>query len=207
MQAEEAKKGSVFKIIREADFQCLESLLNEYRFLYEIELENRRSIEEKITSRLSFLAVIITLVSVQIEPIWVSNSGETLAKAFFLISIACLLCQIVFFYLTFFSTKLIYIENDVVATRNHHQKLYNDKMKCFGKHRYKITTLDELALLGYIRDSYIRCAAHNRKINKSKKTKLLIFDNFTVINLLLTLTNYFFLYFTQSTIQWIFSGI
>ncbi len=188
---------------------CLTQELLEYRELYKIELDTRHVCERKFSSSFSFLFINLTLFVVQASYIFVLNSLPFLEYLYiyviFFLTVTLLISQIVTFYLSYYSVKLQYLEIPLNVARKEHREIYASKMRVFQDERYDHIILDELSLLGYIRDSYLKCAEHNRAINIMKKKRLLVLDNLVLSCFLLLLTNYFIILLSNGRIEWPFS--
>ncbi len=205
MQDENNRFHEPLKVTRNNSLSCLEFLLSEYRELYRLEIETRRDIEGKISARITFLVVLISIIAAQLKPVFQTDERVCGSVVLSILSITILVIQFVYFYLSFINIRLQYLEVELSKFRDINMYVFSEKKAHYKKKRYKIVTINELGLLGFIRDSYIKCADHNRNVNKKKKISLMRFDNLTLINFVITLANYFYLYLRDSNIQWIFN--
>lgn len=183
-----------------------EMIIQMYENLYNQEILTRRNYDEKISSRITVLSIQWVLLAVQskwfIDMVMRIRTSYTIEIIIFIVSLILFLFQFIFFYITFFRIRKNYKEVALDEIRMYHLYCANEKLKIHRIKRYKIFSHSELELLMYIKDSYQNCAFYNMKTNLKRGKSLILFDNFTFINMLTLLINYYLLYL-KGDISWI----
>ena len=118
----------------------------------------------------------------------------TVSLVFFLFAFL-LVFQIVFFYRTFFRLKKNYQEIAIEEIRMFHLFCAEEKTCVDRDLRYRIVSDNEVELLTYLRDSYLRCAYYDMMTNLKRGSSLIVFDNLTLISLVMLIINGVLSYF------------
>lgn len=164
-----------------------------YEHLYDQERINRNDIDNKLSSRLTILTAEVTLVGYLIKANLIYDAGVLIR--FDTVFAFLLVFQIVFFYRTFFRLKKNYQEIAIEEIRMFHLFCAEEKTCVDRDLRYRIVSDNEVELLTYLRDSYLRCAYYDMMTNLKRGSSLIVFDNLTLISLVMLIINGVLSYF------------
>ncbi|MBO5360073.1 MAG: hypothetical protein J6B25_04435 [Clostridia bacterium] len=181
-----------------------EKIVSIYENIYNNELDWKRSLDDKFSSRLTLLVAITTASFVIFTTVFFPDSDnleciqynkQILCKILSLLSVTLLLCLCCSFYKCFFRAKKNYKVMPTVDIRMFH--FYIHKNNLCG-------TKDEQDLYNYLNDSYQFCAYTNANINSKRESALIIFDNIASISFVLLIVTYVLMVRFGYSISWIF---
>ena len=184
-------------------------LMSLYQDIYGKELEKRQYFEEKSTVVFTLLAIIGSILILTYRELFMISFSDWSVRVWVsfvlaLSSVVIYVFQVIYARKFMFSTKLIYLEVPVLEIFDKNKEIYDKKVNAYSDEDHENHELpEERILVGYIRDSYIRCAKNNRNINTQKRWHLIKFETFTCINLLVAIPNYVLLYFLGESSAWL----
>lgn len=184
----------------------MRDIISVYENIYNHELQNRKELDDKMSSRLTFISLTFTLIGIQSKFIFNIEFIKNNYLLFFFLIISILLfgIQVVSFYRCFFRYKKDYMEMPITEIRKRHIEIGTRKAKQPGIEDFSNMNQADKKLLSYMKDSYIYCALMNSKKNIKRTNMLILFDNVTLISLLPLLLNYYILYMKGVIFQWLF---
>lgn len=182
----------------------IEQIAKIYENIYNQELRNRESLDNKFSSRFTILIAIATAYVILLSTLFDKLCDNNCLNYDFLNTLFLILCSlfsvttllsIVFFYKCFFRLKKNYMVMPTSEIRMFHLYVYGNKLD---------NTQQEFDLYQYMVDSYQFCSFSNANTNSIREKYLIYFDNTETMSFVLAISTYFVLRLCGINIAWIF---